>query len=243
MASRPGAASTASSCACVSYAGRRRGERRGCTAGFASAGSRHRRGVQRCSAARKSERHHLSALSRFRGRMYGEVEQAEDEEVKAYADAYFLALFGGYYLRREPNAATDSILRGPPRGRLNLSPLDQAASSSERHALALSSRLTSAAPATAVSTSGDCGMRLNVVHPASTYGTRNSAMSAGGRMASSARSGRTGSGRSAPSPSRRACGLRHDHPRCRTRPAWRRGGWSARPAAAACSSIDATTSA
>jgi hypothetical protein len=60
----------------------------------------------------KSERHHLSALSRFRGRMYGEVEQAEDEEVKAYADAYFLALFGGYYLRREPNATTDAILRG-----------------------------------------------------------------------------------------------------------------------------------
>ena len=60
----------------------------------------------------RSERHHLSALSRFRGRMYAEVEQAEEEGVKAYADAYFLALFGGYYLRREPNATTDSILRG-----------------------------------------------------------------------------------------------------------------------------------
>jgi hypothetical protein len=60
----------------------------------------------------RSERHHLTALSLFRGRMFGEVEQTEEEEVKACADAYFLALFGGYYLLREPNAATDSIVRG-----------------------------------------------------------------------------------------------------------------------------------
>jgi hypothetical protein len=28
--------------------------------------------------------------------MFGEVEQTEEEAVKACADAYFLALFGGY---------------------------------------------------------------------------------------------------------------------------------------------------
>jgi hypothetical protein len=65
----------------------------------------------------RSERHHLTALARFRGRLYNEVEQAEEEGVKACADAYFLALFGGYYLRREPNATADSIVRGWRAGR------------------------------------------------------------------------------------------------------------------------------
>jgi hypothetical protein len=65
----------------------------------------------------RSERHHLTALSLFRGSMYGEVEQLEEEEVRAYADAYFLALFGGYYLRREPNGATDTIVQGWRAGR------------------------------------------------------------------------------------------------------------------------------
>jgi hypothetical protein len=65
----------------------------------------------------RSELHHLTALSLFRGRMYDEVEHAEDEEVKACADAYFLALFGGYYLRREPNATTDTIVQGWRAGR------------------------------------------------------------------------------------------------------------------------------
>ena len=42
-----------------------------------------------------------------------------------------------------------------------------------------SSFLTAAAPANAVSRSSACGMRLNMVHPASTYGARNSATSSG----------------------------------------------------------------
>jgi hypothetical protein len=36
--------------------------------------------------------------------MYGEVEVTDHDEVKACHDAYCLALFGGYYLRREPSA-------------------------------------------------------------------------------------------------------------------------------------------
>ena len=58
----------------------------------------------------KAERHHLAVLNLLRRRMYGELEASEDERVQACADAYFLALFGGYYLRREPTATTDSIM-------------------------------------------------------------------------------------------------------------------------------------
>jgi hypothetical protein len=56
------------------------------------------------------ERHHLAVLNLLRRRMYDELEENEDESVRACADAYFLALFGGYYLRREPTATTDNIM-------------------------------------------------------------------------------------------------------------------------------------
>jgi hypothetical protein len=59
----------------------------------------------------KSERHHLAALNVLRAQMAGEVEETDDDDIRAGADAYFLALFGGYYLRRAPEATAATILR------------------------------------------------------------------------------------------------------------------------------------
>jgi hypothetical protein len=60
----------------------------------------------------KSEGHHLAALNFLRATMFNMAEGSDDEEVLAYLDAYYLALFGGYYLRRDPNATAQSLDAG-----------------------------------------------------------------------------------------------------------------------------------
>jgi hypothetical protein len=43
--------------------------------------------------------------------MHEEVETSDDEDIRAGADASFLALFGGYYLCRAPEATAATIMR------------------------------------------------------------------------------------------------------------------------------------